>query len=99
HPAIGRAIGDDNSISSRADQRDRLVALEQIEQAAQRLAAFAAEFWIVFHDAQRLVARLGDELAMHVGSRDAIAGQAALADAEHVAFAAEFQILLRDPEA
>ena len=72
------------------DQRHRLVALEQIEQAAQRLAALALQFRIVLHDPQRLVARLRDELAMHFGPRDAVAGQAALPDAQHVAFAAQF---------
>ena len=54
---------------------------------------------IVLHDAQRFVARLRDQLPVHLGARDAIAGQAALPDAEHVAFAAQPQILLRDPEA
>src|ERR1700722_14969727 len=83
----------------RADQRDRLIALEQIEQAAQCLAAVALQFRIVLHDAQRLVTRLRNELAMHVGARDAIAGQAALSYAEHVAFAAQFQVFLGNPEA
>src|SRR4051812_31149381 len=83
----------------RADQRDRLVALEQIEQAAQRVAAGAVELRIVLHDAQRLVARLRDQLRMNLAARDAVAGQAALPDPEHVAFAAQPQILFCDPEA
>src|ERR1700730_11648231 len=80
----------DNERSAGPDQRYRLVALEQIEQTSQRLAALSLQPRIVLHDAQRLVASLGDELAMHVGTRDAIAGQAALPDAEHVAFTAQF---------
>ena len=43
---------------------------------------------IALHGAQRLVARLCDQLPVHLGARDPIAGQAALSDAEHVAFAA-----------
>ena len=55
-----RAPGNDDGFT-RADQRDRLVALEQIEQAAQRLAALARKLRIVLHDAQRLVPRLRDQ--------------------------------------
>src|SRR4051812_26768722 len=81
------------------DQRHRLVALVQIKQTPQRLAALALELRIVFQNAQSLIARLRDQLAVDLGARDAIAGQAALADAEHVAFAAQLQILLGNPKA
>src|ERR1700755_2675221 len=83
--------------SPRANQRDRLVALEQIKQTAQRFAAVALEFRIVLHDAQGFVAGLGDELAVYLGARDAVTGQAALPVAEHVAFAAQLQIFLGNP--
>src|SRR5712672_662598 len=75
----------------RPDQWQRFVALEQIKQGAQRLAARALKLRIVLHDAQGFVARLRDQLAVHVGARDAIAGQAALPHAKHVAFATQFQ--------
>ena len=61
---------------SRADQRDRLVAFIEIQQAAQRLAALAREFRIVLQDPQRLVAGLRDELRMDFGPRDAEARHA-----------------------
>lgn len=38
-------------------------------------------------------------LAVHLGARDAVAGQAALPDAEYVTFAAQFSDLLRRSEA
>src|ERR1017187_2273884 len=60
------------------NQRQRFVAFEQIEQGAQRLAARTRQLRIVLHDAQRFVARLGDELGVDVGAGDAIAGQPAL---------------------
>ena len=85
--------------SPSADQRNRLIALEQIEQTTQRLAARAGQSGIVLHDAQRFVARLGDELGVHIGARDPVAGQAALPDAQHIAFAAQFQIFLGDAKA
>jgi len=47
-----------NDGSPRPDQRQRLIALEQVEQAAQRLAARALKLRIFLHDAQRFVARL-----------------------------------------
>src|SRR5947207_11660978 len=84
---------------SRSDQRQGFVALEQVKQAAQRLAARALKLRIILHDAQRFVARLRDQLAVHVGARDPIAGQPALSYAEHVAFAAKFQIFFGNPEA
>src|SRR6476659_10473936 len=60
---------------SRADQRQGFVAFEQIKQAAQRFAARTRQLRIFLHDAQRMVARLCDELAVHVGARDTVAGQ------------------------
>src|ERR1700730_15857863 len=66
----------DNERCAGPDHRHRLVPLEHIEQTPQRLVALALQRLIVLHDAQRLVASLGDELAMHVVTRDAIAGQA-----------------------
>src|SRR5262249_1990492 len=79
---------------ARANQRNGFLALEQIEQAAQRFAALAPQLRIVLHDAQRLVARLRDQLGVHVGAGDVVARQAALAHAEDVALAAQPQIFL-----
>src|SRR5665213_2049316 len=73
-----------------SDQRYRFIAFVEIEQAAQRFAALAFELRIVLQDAQRFVARLRDQLAMYLGARDAVAGQAALPDAQHIAFTAQF---------
>src|SRR5690348_12578090 len=84
------------TLSPRAHQRQGLVALEQIEQAAQGTAARARQFWILLHDAERLVAGLRDELAVYLGSRDPIAGKATLPDAQHITFTAQLQILLGD---
>src|SRR5690349_12417615 len=83
---------------ARTQERDRLVPLVEIKQAAQGLAARAVELRIVLHDSQRLVARLGNQLGMDLRARDAIAGQSALPDPEHVAFAAQLQIFLSDPK-
>ena len=68
----------------------RLVALVEIQQAAQRFAARAFELRVFLQDAQRLVACLRDQLGVDLGARDPVAGQAALPRAEHVAFAAQF---------
>ena len=90
------ARNDDSHLPRSAARLHRV----HIDKAApQRLAALALQFRIVLHDPQRLVARLRDQLGVDVGAGDAIAGQAALADAEHVAFAAQFQILLGNPKA
>src|SRR5882757_7974528 len=83
----------------RPDQRDRLIAFVEIQQTPQRFAALALQLRVVLHDPQRLVARLRYELAMDVGARDTVAGQAALPDAEYVAFATQFQVFLGNPEA
>src|SRR5438034_10461290 len=80
----------DGCSSTRADQRQGFIAFEQVKQAAQRFAARALKLRIILHDAQRFVARFRDQLAVHVGARDPIAGQAALSYADHVAFAAQF---------
>jgi hypothetical protein len=82
-------ISNDASGLSSPNQWDGFVALEQIEQAPQRLATFALQSRIVLHDTQRLVARLGDQLGVHVGASDAIAGQAALPYTKDVAFATQ----------
>ncbi len=56
-------FGDFRRLSG-TDQRDRLVAFIEIQQAPQRLAALACQFRIVLQDPQRFVARLRDELRM-----------------------------------
>src|SRR3569833_3575774 len=53
---------------SRREQRDSLVAFVLIKQATQRLAVRPLQFRSLIEDAQRLVARLGDELGMHLGT-------------------------------
>ena len=66
-------------LSPRPNQRHRFIPLIQIQQTPQRFAAVTLELRIVLHDPQRLVAGLRDQLGVHVGAGDAIAGQAALA--------------------
>src|SRR6516162_10691819 len=70
-------------------QRNGLVALEQIEQAAQRFAARTRQSRVFPHDAEGLVARLADELGVYVRTRDAVTGHAALPHAKHIALAAK----------
>src|SRR5690242_11911193 len=82
--------------SARPDQLDRLVALEQIEQHAQRLAALAGQLRVAVEDQRGIVARGLQVLAVRLDAGDAEAGQAALPGAEHVAFAAQAQVLLGD---
>src|SRR5262249_14235781 len=84
---------------ARPDQPDRLVALEQVEQHAQRLAALAGELRIAVEDQRGVVARGLQELAVRLDAGDAEAGHAALPGAEHVAFAAQAQVLLGDAKA
>src|SRR6185437_15669858 len=93
-PKTGR-----DEASPRPDQRDRLVLAEQIEQLPQRLAALAGQRWIACEDQLRVVARGAEIFAVQLRARDAEAGQAALPRAEHVAFAAQPQVLLGDAEA
>src|SRR5215813_9547191 len=83
----------------RADQADRLVAFEQIEQHPQRFATFAGERGIAAEHQGGVVAGGLQELAVGLDAGDAEARHAALAGAEHVAFAAQAQVLLGDAEA
>src|ERR1043165_917101 len=86
-------------MSTRPQQPDRLVALEQIEQVAQRLPALRCEGWIARQDELRVLARRLEQRPVHLDARDAKARHAGLAGAEHVAFAAQAQVLLGDAEA
>src|SRR5213079_2625976 len=78
---------------------DRLVALEQIEQVAQRFAALRGESRIARQDELRVLAGGLQQGPMRLDARDPKARHAGLAGAEHVAFAAQAQILLGDAEA
>src|SRR4051812_19013490 len=51
--------------SPRPNQRDRFIPFIQVEQTPQGVALVALELRIVLHDAQRLVARLRDQLAVN----------------------------------
>src|SRR5450759_786679 len=90
--------GEDKKLS-RPDQLDRLVLAEQIKQVTQCLAARGFERGVARQDQRRVVARGAEIFAVRLDARDAEAGQAALARAEQVAFAAELQILHGDAEA
>ena len=85
--------------SSRPDEPDRLVALEQIEQVAQRLAASRRQRRIARQHQLGVVAGRADQAAVHLDAGDAEARHARLPRAEHVAFAAQPQILFGDAEA
>src|SRR5262249_10586794 len=87
------------SISPGPDQPDRLVTSEEIEQAAQRLATRRGERRIVRQHELGVVARCLDQFAMQLDARHPKARHPRLARAEHVAFAAQAQILLGDAEA
>src|SRR6185437_7829256 len=90
---------DRNRLLPRRQQPDRLVAGEQVEQMTQRLAARRGERRIARQDERRVIARGGEELAVHVELRDLEAWHAALPGAEHVALTAQLQVLLGDAEA
>src|SRR5689334_14625836 len=83
----------------RIQQADRLVAREQIKELPQRLAARGGEAGIAAEEQRGVLARHLEKLAVHLDAGDAKAGHAALPLTEHVAFAAQFQILLGDAEA
>src|SRR5260370_11016466 len=84
---------------SRPDQPDRVVTSEEIEQAAQRLAARRGERRVARQHELGVVARRLDQLAMQLDARHLKAWHPGLARAEHVAFAAQAQIFLGDAEA
>src|SRR5712691_12163255 len=96
----GGAVGNDKraAASARPNEADRLVALEQIEQVAQRLPARRGERRIAREDERGVVARRPDQLAVHLDARELEPGQAGLAGAEHVAFAAQPEVFLGDAE-
>ncbi len=84
---------------ARPDQLDRFVFAEQIEQVAQRLAALTREAGIARQNERGVVARGAEIFAVEFEAGDAEAGQAALARAEQVAFAAQLQVFLGNAEA
>src|SRR5947209_18644579 len=65
---------------------------------AQRLAACRGEVRVACEDELRVLASGFEQGAMHLYARDTEARHAGLARAEDLAFAAEPQILLGDPE-
>jgi hypothetical protein len=72
-----------------AQQPDRFVAREQIEQVAQRRAARGAEFRIAVEDERCVLARRAEQFAVDFETGEAKTGHAALPCAKHVAFAAQ----------
>ena len=94
--AQARRFGDRRD---RLQQPDRLVALEQIEQVAQRLAARRGQIRIAREDKLRVLAGGIEQGPVHFDTRDAEARHAGLAGAEHVAFTTQAQVLLCDAEA
>src|SRR5689334_19485358 len=66
---------------------------------AQRLPALRREGWVAREDQLRVLARRLEQRPVHLDARDAKARHAGLAGAEHVAFAAQAQVLLGDAEA
>ena len=76
----------------------RLVALEQVEQDAQPLAFLAGQPTAAFERRLGVPPGLGEQGAVDVEPGEAEAGGARLAGAEHVALAAEPQVLLGDAE-
>ena len=77
----------------------RRIAVEEVEQGAQRLAARRGQGGVALEHQARVVMGDGDEIAMGGGIDEAEIRQPALARAEKLAGAAELQILLGDAEA
>ena len=81
-----------------AQQPDRLVTLEEIEQHTQRQAAFARKFGIAPKDQFGVVAGNGEKTGVGDEIGDTKAGQAGLAQAEQLALAAQPQIFFSNTE-
>src|SRR5204862_7398422 len=77
----------------------RLVAAEEIQQQTQRLAARARQVGIAIEDQPRVVMRNRDQLLVLREISEAQDRQPALPCAEHLAGAAQSQILLGDAKA
>src|SRR5262245_27098098 len=84
---------------SRRNQSYRVVALEEIEQRAQRLAARRHKPGIADQDEARIVARRGEKIGMIDDICDPEDGQTRLARAQHLTRTSQAQILLGDAEA
>src|SRR6266536_5710272 len=100
HPGGSLSLAGDPPLKGRelprAQQPDRLVALEKIEQLAQRLAARRLQIRIARQREHRVLAGRLEQGPVHLEARHAKSGHAALPGAEHVAFAAQPQVLLGD---
>ena len=88
-----------NGCSSGFDQPGGFVALEQVEHEFQAATGFAREPPVALERSFGSAARAGEKAGVDVEPREAEAGRAGLAGAEHVAFAAQLQVLFGDAEA
>ena len=82
-----------------AEQPDGFIALEQIEQHAQRLSPRGGKPGIAAQHKRGVVARRLQQRSMRLDTREPKAGQSALARAEHVAFATQAQIFFSNAKA
>src|SRR5436305_12377352 len=88
-----------SNLSARPKQPDRFVAFKQIQQMAQRLAALGGEGRIAREDELRVLAGGLQQGAVNLDTSNLEARHAGLARAQHIALAAQAQILLGDAEA
>src|SRR3984893_16731056 len=85
--------------SPRAQQPDGFVALKDVKEMAQCLAAFRRERWIARQHQGGIVARRADELGMRTDPGNAKPRHSRLPRTQDVSFPPQLEILLRDAKA